>query len=88
MNTDFVTAYNPDDGRAGKTPRSVFEHPVFGKHLVEARDGEKSRVPALHKSQTVEEYKDTHPNSNQGKDKSKVEVHDPIVELDESPKEK
>lgn len=90
MNTDFVTAYNPDTGRAGKTPRRIVEHSVFGRHLVEVEDGEKSRVPSLHRSQTVEQYEATHPNLDTDED---VEVeqdvtYDPLLDTDESPKEK
>ncbi len=86
MNTDFVTALNPDTGRVGKTRKDIFDHPVFGRHLVEVEEGTKSRVSTLHKSQTVEEYEATHPKS-QTDESVEVEVFDPIIE-DESPKEK
>lgn len=79
MNSDLVTALNTVTGRVGVHERRIVNHSVFGKTLTEVEPGTKPRVTSLHKPQSVEEYKTTHPTATDEKRDEKV-THDPIVE--------
>lgn len=59
--SDKVRVVNSVTGGAATVPRWLAEHPVFGKALVEVKEGVKPHTPELYKSQTPEEYTDTHP---------------------------
>lgn len=83
MNSDLATVLNTVTGRVGVHKRSILNHPVFGKSLVEVEPGTKSRSASLHKSQTVEEYKTTHPTATDSKREEEV-IFDPIVDADSS----
>lgn len=82
MNSDLATALNTVTGRVGSHTRRIINHPVFGKSLTEVEAGTKPRVSSLHKSQTVEEYKETHPTPTEPKSKAAVKIPDPIIEED------
>lgn len=58
---DKVRVVNSVTGGAATVPRWLAEHPVFGKALVEVKEGSKPHTPELYKSQTPEEYADSHP---------------------------
>lgn len=68
-----VRVINSITGGAANVPRWYFEHPVFGKNLVEVKDGQKSYTPELYISQTVEEFAAAHPDKLAEPDETNVE---------------
>ena len=56
MSASTVRVRNTHTGQVGEIPARLFNHPVFGKWLVEADYDDKPYVPELYKSRTPEEF--------------------------------
>src|SRR5690625_7692688 len=74
---DKVRVINSVTGGAATVPRWQLDHPVFGKCLVEVKEGTKPHTPELYRSQTPEEYSVSHPAKLHVFD---GELHDEIAE--------
>ncbi len=74
---DKVRVINSVTGGAATVPRWQLDHPVFGKCLVEVKEGTKPHTPELYRSQTPEEYSVSHPAKLPDFDE---ELHDEIAE--------
>jgi len=58
---DTVRVINSVTGGAATMPRRIAEHPVFGRALVEVKEGSKPYAPELYQEQSVEEFIEAHP---------------------------
>lgn len=61
QNTKTVRVMNSLTGRIAVIPVTQFEHPVFGKNLVEVKNGVKPYVTSLYTPKTVEELVESRP---------------------------
>lgn len=62
MENTQALVMNTVTGRVDRIPRKLLDHAVLGKNLVEVEEGTKPYATELHKSQTVEEFTERHPD--------------------------
>lgn len=59
---DTVRVLNTVTGQIAVVPRTQFEHPVFGRCLVEVKDEVKPYAAPLYQGKTVEEFQAAYPH--------------------------
>ena len=80
MATNLVHVMNTSSGVSGMIPRHLFEHPVFGRALVEYQEGSKEFVPELVKPADPAEFAEKHTKRIKPKDSAIADEDAPAVE--------